>query len=88
MIKKIKYFAFSFSLIFSIACEKNEFIGPPIESFYGNLEILESFSNDKPVGVDFSIGDTVNFNCEFSISSNYQINIVEGLRSHIQYIRF
>ena len=76
MIKKIKYFAFSFSLIFSIACEKNEFIGPPIESFYGNLEILESFSNDKPVGVDFSIGDTVNFNCEFSISSNYQINIV------------
>ena len=58
MIKKFKYYAFSFSLIFSIACEKNEFIGPPIESFYGNLEILESFSNDKPVGVDFSIGDT------------------------------
>ena len=76
MIKKFTHIAFLSSLIFSIACEKNEFIGPPIESFYGNLEILESFSNDKPVGVDFSNGDTVNFNCEFSISSDYQINIV------------
>ena len=57
MIKKFTHIAFLSSLIFSIACEKNEFIGPPIESFYGNLEILESFSNDKPVGVDFSNGE-------------------------------
>jgi len=76
MVKKIGHIAFLFLLILSLSCEKDEFVGPPIENIYGSLEISQPLSNDKPVGVDFSIGDSVNFNCEFSISANYQINIV------------
>jgi hypothetical protein len=71
---KFTYFLF-FALILS-SCEKDEFVGPPIESIYGRLEILEPFSNNKPVGVDFSIGDTVAFSSEFSVHSDFQIDIV------------
>ena len=46
-----------------------------IESQFGELIILEPFSSDKPVGVDFSLNDTVRFFSEFSISANYNTNI-------------
>ena len=55
MVKKIGHIAFLFLLILSLSCEKDEFVGPPIENIYGSLEISQPLSNDKPVGVDFSI---------------------------------
>ena len=51
-------------------------MGPPIESYFGNLTISESFSHNKPVGVDFSSGDTLKFSAEFSIQAEFNINIV------------
>ena len=63
-----------FSFLFS--CKKETFVGPPIESYFGNLTISESFSHNKPVGVDFSIGDTLKFSAEFSIQAEFNINIV------------
>ena len=76
MIKILKFTVLSLFVLFSSSCEKEEFVGPPIESIYGSLDILESFSNDKPVGVDFSVGDTVRFYSEFSVIADYQIEIV------------
>lgn len=76
MIKILKFTVLSFSILFLSSCEKDEFVGPPIESIYGSLDILEPLSNNKPVGVDFSIGDTVLFFAEFSVLSDYQIDIV------------
>ena len=63
-----------FSFLFS--CKKETFVGPPIESYFGILNISESFSHNKPVGVDFSNGDTLNFSAEFSIQAEFNINIV------------
>lgn len=65
---------FLFSFLFS--CKKETFVGPPIETYFGNLTISESFSHNKPVGVDFSNGDTLNFSAEFSIQAEFNINIV------------
>ena len=63
-----------FSFLFS--CKKETFVGPPIESYFGNLTISESFSHNKPVGVDFFSGDTLKFSAEFSIQAEFNINIV------------
>ena len=76
MIKILKFTVLSFSILFLSSCEKDEFVGPPIESVNGSWEKLQHFYNNKPVGVDFSIGDTVLFFAEFSILSDYQIDIV------------
>ena len=76
MIKILKFTLFPIFILFLNSCEKEKFVGPPIESIYGSLDILESFSNNKPVGVDFSIGDTVLFFAEFSVLSDYQVDIV------------
>ena len=76
MITRLKFTYFLFFALILSSCEKEEFVGPPIESIYGTLEILESFSHNKPVGVDFSLGDTVKFYSEFSVLSDYQIDIV------------
>ena len=59
-----------------ISCEKENYIGPPIEAQFGELIIHEPLSTDKPVGVDFSLNDTVRFFAEFSINANFNINIV------------
>ena len=37
---------------------------------------IRIFSHNKPVGVDFSNGDTLNFSAEFSIQAEFNINIV------------
>ena len=58
-----------------LSCKKDNFVGPPIESFFGNLSIDLPFSHNKPVGVDFSNGDTLKFSAEFSIQSEFNINI-------------
>ena len=70
------YLQVSIIFVFFSSCEKNDFLGPSIETLYGELIILEPFSNNKPIGVDFSTDDTVKFNCTFSISADYQINII------------
>ena len=36
---------FLFSFLFS--CKKETFVGPPIETYFGNLTISESFSHNK-----------------------------------------
>ena len=59
-----------------ISCEKENYIGPPIEAQFGELIIHEPLSTDKPVGVDFSLNDTVRFFAEFSINASFNINIV------------
>ena len=56
--------------------KKENYIGPPIEAQFGELIIHEPLSTDKPVGVDFSLNDTVRFFAEFSINANFNINIV------------
>ena len=71
----VKNFNITILLIFIFSCQKDNFIGPPIESQFGDLQILESFRSDKPVGVDFSINDTVRFFSEFSINASFNINI-------------
>ena len=76
MIIRLKFTYFLFFALILNSCEKEEFVGPPVESIYGALEILETFSHNKPVGVDFSLGDTVKFSSEFSVLSDYQIDIV------------
>ena len=59
-----------------ISCEKEYYIGPPIEAQFGELIIHEPLSTNKPVGVDFSLNDTVRFFAEFSINASFNINIV------------
>ena len=76
MIIRLKFTYFLFFALILNSCEKEEFVGPPVESIYGTLEILETFSHNKPVGVDFSLGDTVKFSSLFSVLSVYQIDIV------------
>ena len=71
----VKNFNIIILFIFIFSCQKDNFIGPPIESQFGDLQILESFRSDKPVGVDFSINDTVRFFSEFSINASFNINI-------------
>jgi hypothetical protein len=84
MIKRLKFTYFLFFTLILSSCEKEEFVGPPIEGIFGRLEILEPFSHNKPVGVDFSLGDTVAFSSEFSVLSDYQIDIV-GRTSEASY---
>jgi hypothetical protein len=72
---KFTYILFFAISIFFNSCEKDNYLGPSIETLYGQLIILEPFTNNKPVGVDFSNNDTVIFNSSFSISADYQINI-------------
>jgi hypothetical protein len=62
-----------FSVCFS--CKKDNPVGPPIESYFGELSIFETFSHDKPVGVDFSAGEAVNFSAEFSVQADYTLDI-------------
>lgn len=57
------------------SCKKDNPVGPPIESYFGELSIFETFSHDKPVGVDFSAGEVVNFSAEFSVQADYTIDI-------------
>lgn len=73
MTLRISYLLSLLFIFFS--CKKENYVGPPIESYFGELSIFETFSHDKPVGVDFSSGDSVNFSAEFSIQANFSINI-------------
>ena len=75
MVKTFNFITVIFIFLLLISCGKEDYIGPPIEAQFGELIILEPFSSDKPVGVDFSLNDTVRFFSEFSISANYNINI-------------
>ena len=76
MVKSFNLIIIIFIFLLVISCGKEDYIGPPIEAQFGELIILEPFSSDKPVGVDFSLNDTVRFFSEFSISANYNINTV------------
>lgn len=71
-------------LLVSFSCKKDNPVGPPIESYFGELSIFEPFSHDKPVGVDFSVGESVNFSAEFSVQADYTIDI-EGRISGANY---
>ena len=75
MKKKSPILLFFIILICFNSCEKENFIGPSIETLYGKLIILEPFDNNKPVGIDFSNNDTLRFTSSFSISAEYEINI-------------
>ena len=75
MVKTFNFITIIFIFHFLISCGKEDYIGPPIEAQFGELIIQEPFSSDKPVGVDFSLNDTVRFFSEFSISANFNINI-------------
>ena len=57
------------------SCKKDNPVGPPIESYFGELSIFQPLSHDKPVGVDFSSGESVNFSAEFSVQADYTIDI-------------
>ena len=63
----VKNFNIIILFILFFPVKKDNFIGPPIESQFGDLQILESFRSDKPVGVDFSINDTVRFFSNFQL---------------------
>ena len=76
MLSIIRNIAFLFASLTFISCEKEVFVGPAIETLYGTLNVLEPFSNNKPDGVDFSVNDTVKFECLFSIKTNYQIDFI------------
>ena len=76
MVKTFNFITLIFLFHLLISCGKEDYIGPPIEGQFGELVILEPFSSDKPVGVDFSLNDTVRFSSEFSISANFNINII------------
>lgn len=76
MIKNFSFIVLISTYFIIFSCEKDSFIGPPIESQYGELIILQPFSSNKPVGVDFSLNDTVRFFSEFSINTNFNINII------------
>ena len=76
MLSIIRNIVFFFAFISFISCEKKEFVGPAIVTLFGTSDILEPFTNTKPVGVDFSLNDTVNFVCLFSVTTDYQIDIV------------
>lgn len=76
MLSIIRNIVFFFAFISFISCEKKEFVGPAIETLFGTSDILEPFTNTKPVGVDFSLNDTVNFVCLFSVTTDYHIDIV------------
>ena len=65
MIKNFSFIALISTYFIIFSCEKDSFIGPPIESQYGELIILQPFSSNKPVGVDFSLNDTVRFFLNF-----------------------
>jgi hypothetical protein len=76
MLSIIRNIVFLFAFIVFTSCEKEVFVGPAVETLYGTLNVLEPFSNNKPVGVDFSINDTVKFECLFSITTDFQIDII------------
>ena len=61
MVRNFNYIILIFLFHLLISCEKDDYIGPPIEGQFGELKIQSPFSSDKPVGVDFSINDTVRF---------------------------
>ena len=75
MAKTFNFITIIFIFHLLISCEKEDYIGPPIEAQFGELIIQEPFSSDKPVGVDFSLNDTVRFFSDFSISAKFNINI-------------
>lgn len=85
MKKAIIYSSVLSFFIFLFSCEKENYLGPSIETLYGDLIILEPFSNDKPVGVNFANNDSVKFISSFSISANYKINIT-GRNSGATYL--
>ncbi len=72
-------------LIGFTSCKKEQFVGPDVESIYGNLVITETLSHDKPNGVDFSLGEQVNFAGKFNISADIKLEI-NGLTSNAAYV--
>ena len=71
-----KYILVILLFLFCFSCKKDKPVGPPIESYFGELNIFQPFSHDKPVGVDFSSGEVVNFSAEFSVQADYTIDIL------------
>ena len=65
--KKIINYTFFLSVLIIISCEKEQFLGPPLESLYGELQVTKgerlidstNFSIFQVFGVDLSMNDTL-----------------------------
>ena len=84
--KKIINYTFFLSVLIIISCEKEQFLGPPLESLYGELQVTKgerlidstNFSIFQVFGVDLSMNDTLRLDVQFSIPVNYSVSIKQS----------
>ena len=84
--KKIINYTFFLSVLIFISCEKEQFLGPPLESLYGELQVTKgerlidstNFSIFQVFGVDLSMNDTLRLDVQFSIPVNYSVSIKQS----------
>jgi len=70
---------FIFISLLLLGCKKEDPVGPTLTDLYGQFEIVEPLSHNKPDGVDFT-KDSVQFKGEWTIVTPWKITI-KGKRS-------
>ena len=83
---KIISYTFFLSVLIVVSCEKDQFLGPPLESLYGELQVTRgerlidstNFSIFQVFGVDLSMNDTLRLDVQFSIPVNYNVSIKQS----------
>ena len=83
---KIISYTFFLSVFIVASCKKDQFLGPPLESLYGDLQVTSgerlidstNFSIFQVFGVDLSVNDTLRLDVQFSIPVNYNVSIKQS----------